>query len=112
MDISNLYIPNVTTWIKYYQDSINKHTFNGEKRNQRGGSLVSGAKTIITPIENNKKNESSQMDVNDVPVKIISPAQAVVEQASTKSNIWRMSRMVLKGNTNPKLSEEEISANV
>ena len=84
MDISNLYIPNVTTWIKYYQDSINKHTFNGKKRNQRGGSLVSGAKTIITPIENKKKNESSQMDVNDVPVKIISPAQAVVEQASTE----------------------------
>ncbi|CAC5365504.1 unnamed protein product [Mytilus coruscus] len=84
MDVSNLYVPNVTKWIKYYQDTINKHTLNGKHRNQRGGSLVSGAKTFITPIEYNKKNTPSQMEVSDVPVKIISPAQAVVEQASTE----------------------------
>ncbi|CAC5365518.1 unnamed protein product [Mytilus coruscus] len=79
MDVSNLYVPNVTKWIKYYQDTINKHTLNGKHRNQ----LVSGAKTFIVPIEYKKKNTHSQMEVSDVPVKIISPVQAVAEQAST-----------------------------
>ena len=79
-----MYVPNVTNWIKYYKDSLNRHTFNGKNRNQRGGSLVSGAKTIISPIEYVKAEVPSKMDVDEVPVKIISPAQAAVEQASTE----------------------------
>ena len=56
----------------------------GKKRNQKGGSLVSGAKTVITPIEYGKTHTPSQIEISDVPVKIISPAQAAVDQAKTE----------------------------
>lgn len=55
-----------------------------KNRNPRGGSLVSGAKTIISWIEYAKSEVSPNMQGDDVPVKIISPAQAAVEQASTE----------------------------
>jgi len=45
MDVSNMYVPNASKWIQYYMDGLKRHTFNGKNRNQRGGSLVSGAKT-------------------------------------------------------------------
>lgn len=113
MDVSSLYVPDVTKWIKYYQDTINKHTLNRKHRKQIGGSLVSRAKTFITPIEYKKKNTPSQMEVSDVPVKIISPAQAAVEQASTeiahKTHVKkglkrnRKSKLIRKGNKHRRL---------
>jgi len=83
MDVSNLYVPNAAKWIQYYKDNINLHTLNGMKRNQRGGSFVGGAKTVISPIEY-KKHAPSQMEITEVPVKIVSPAQAAVDQAKTE----------------------------
>lgn len=82
MDVSNMYIPNASKWIQYYKDGLKKHTFSGKIRNQRGGSLVSGAKTNVSPIDYVKSGIPSKMEVDEVPVKIISPAQAAVEQAS------------------------------
>lgn len=79
-----MYVPNASKWIQYYKDSLKRHTFNGKNRNQRGGSLVSGAKTVISPIEYGKSEVSPKIEVDEVPVKIISPAQAAVEQASTE----------------------------
>ena len=84
MDTSKMYVPNASKWIQYYKDSLKRHTFNGKNRNQRGGSLVSGAKTAISPIEYGKPEVPPKMQVDEVPVKIISPAQAAVEQASTE----------------------------
>lgn len=83
MDVSNLYVPNAAKWIQYYKDNINLHTSNGMKRNQRGGSFVGGAKTVISPIEY-KKHAPSQMEITEVPVKIVSPSQAAVDQAKTE----------------------------
>lgn len=85
MDVSNLYVHNAAKWIQYYKDNIN-----GMKRNQRGGSFVGGAKTMISPIEY-KKHAPSQMEITEVPVKIVSPAQAAVDQAKTEidSNVKR-----------------------
>lgn len=84
MDVSSMYIPNSSKWIEFYRNSLKGHLFNGRNRNQKGGSLVSGAKTIISPIEYGKSTPTSKMEIDEVPVKIISPAQAAVELASTE----------------------------
>jgi hypothetical protein len=48
---------------------------------------VGGARTNIIPIEEKKKTKEPQrIEINDVPVKIISPSLAVVEQAKLRSN--------------------------
>jgi len=66
MDVSNMYVPNASKWIQYYKDSLKRHTLNGKNRNQRGGSLVSGAKTVISPIEYGKSEPSPKMEVDKV----------------------------------------------
>ena len=46
---------------------------------------MGGVKTSIIPIEDKKKiREPEKKEINDVPIKIISPSQAVVEQAETE----------------------------
>jgi len=79
-----MYVPNASNWIRYYKDTLKMHTFNGKNRNQRGGSLVSGAKTVISPIDYGKSDVTPKTEIGEVPVKIISPSQAAVEQASTE----------------------------
>lgn len=86
MDVSNMYIPNTAKWIEYYKKNNpqNRISFHHKRKGgQRGRSLVSGANTYITPIEW-KTNTNQQKDSSDVPIKIISPSQAVVEQAKTE----------------------------
>lgn len=84
MDVSTMYVPNASKWMQYYKDGIQRYTLSGKKRNQRGGSIVGSAKTVISPIEYVKQHTQSKMEIDDIPVKIISPAQATVEQASTE----------------------------
>lgn len=93
MDASKLYVPDASKWIEFYKNS---YLQNKKRKNQFGGSIVGGAKTNIIPIEQKKKiGEPQQTEINDVPVKIISPAQAVVEQAETE-----IERQGLKRKTN------------
>jgi hypothetical protein len=64
-----------------FPSSLKNSNLHGKKRGtQFGGSIVGGARTNIIPIEEKKKKkEPRRMEINDVPVKIISPSQAVVE---------------------------------
>ena len=76
MDMSNLYVPDSKKWVDFYWDSyVNRN---------KTGSQIGGAnskKSSIHPIERPPENNESQ---TEGPVKIISPAQAVVEQAETE----------------------------
>ena len=82
------------TWIEFYKNS---YLQNKRRNNQFGRSIVAGVKTSIIPIEDKKKiREPERKEINDVPIKIISPSQALVEQAETK-----IERYVLKRKTEP-----------
>jgi len=82
MDASKLYVPDVSKWIDFYKNS---YLQNKKRNSQFGGSIVGGVKTRIIPIEDKKKiGEPERKEINDVPIKIISPSQAVVEQAETE----------------------------
>ena len=82
------------TWIEFYKNS---YLQNKRRNNQFGRSIVGGVKTSIIPIEDKKKiREPERKEINDVPIKIISPSQAVVEQAETE-----IERLVLKRKTEP-----------
>lgn len=77
MDASKLYVPDTSKWIEFYKNSNLHDKMRGT---QFGGSIVGGARTNIIPIEQKKKTKEPQrMEINDVPVKIISPSQTVVE---------------------------------
>ena len=75
MDVSNLYVPDSKKWIEFYKTN---YVHDQRKVGQFGGSIVGGIKSSIQPIERPARNKEAQ---KDVPVKIMSPAQAVVEQA-------------------------------
>ena len=97
MTVSKLYVPDTSKWIEFYRNS-NLHE--KKRGTQFGGSKVGGAKTNIIPIEEKKKTKEPQrMEINDVPVKIISPSLAVVEQAETE-----IKRQDLKRKTEPRKS--------
>jgi len=82
MDTSKLYVPDVSKWIYFYKNS---YLQNKKRNNKFGGSIVGGVKTSIIPIEDKKKiREPERKEINDVRCKIISPSQAVVEQAETE----------------------------
>jgi hypothetical protein len=94
MSISDLYIPNVDKWLQYYKNRgpgrISEH--------QKGGSFVrGGGKETVVPIEKTTKVKQHNQEINEIPVKIVSPAQATVDQAkseiaraqSTKSSLKR-----------------------
>lgn len=82
MDASKLYVPEASKWIEFYKNSYLHNKKNGT---QFGGSIVGGVRTNIIPIEEKKETtEPPRMEINDVPVKIISLSQAVVEQAETE----------------------------
>ena len=84
MIVSKLYVPDTSKWIEFYKNSILHEKKRGT---QFGWSKVGGAKTNIIPIEEKKKTKEPQrIEINDVPVKIISPSLAVVEQAKLRSN--------------------------
>ena len=94
MDASKLCVPDTSKWIEFYKNS-NLH--DKKRGTQFGGSIVGGARTNIIPIEQKKKTKEPQrMEINDVPVKIISPSQAVVEQEETE-----IKRQGLKRKTEP-----------
>ena len=95
MNASKLYVPDVSMWIDFYK---NCYLQNKKRNNQFGGSIVGGVKMSIIPIENKKKiREPERKEINDVPIKIISPSQAVVEQAETE-----IERQGLKRKTEPR----------
>lgn len=94
MDVSNMYVPDPEKWLKFYKD--NTHHQNIRNRHQKGGSLVIGGQTEITPIEI-KKNPTAKTEISNVPVKIVSPSQAVVDQAKTEINRKTKSKRLLKG---------------
>ena len=82
MDASKLYIPDASKCVEFYK---NRHLQNKTRRTQFGGSILGGVKANIIPIEEVKKiKEPQRTEINDVQVKIISPSQAVVEQAETE----------------------------
>lgn len=61
------------------------HLHNKKNGTQFVGSIVGGVKTRIIPIEDKKNiGELERKEINDVPIKIISPSQAVVEQVETE----------------------------
>lgn len=80
MDVSDLYIPNASKWIEFYKSGGQLKI---RRKNQTGGSFISPGKTDIIPIES-IKTPNTQTQITDVPVKIISPAQATVDQAKTE----------------------------
>lgn len=81
-----MYIPDASKWLQFYKDKTNKLVAtNTKKRGQRGGSLVNMVKTSILPVGYKRKTDL-QMGVNDIPVKIVSPSQAIVDQAKTEIN--------------------------
>ena len=95
MDASKLYVPDVSKWIDFYKNS---YLQNKKRNNQFGGSIVGGVKTSIIPIENKKKiREPERKEINDVPIKIKSPSQAVVEHAETE-----IKRQGIKRKTEPR----------
>lgn len=77
MDVSNLYVPDSKKWIDFYWNNYVNH----KNSEQFGGSLTYRGKPSIHPIEPPPRIKETQ---EEVPVKIISPAQAVVEQAETE----------------------------
>ena len=97
MIVSKLYVPDTSKWIEFYKNS-NLH--DKKRGTPFGGSIVGGARTNIIPIEQKKKTKEPQrMEINDLPVKIISPSLAVVEQAETE-----IKRQDLKRKTEPRKS--------
>ena len=95
MNASKLYVPDVSMWIDFYK---NCYLQNKKRNNQFGGSIVGGVKASIIPIEDKKKiREPERKEINDVPIEIISPSQAVVEQAETE-----IERQGLKRKTEPR----------
>lgn len=80
MAVSDLYIPNASKWIEFYKSG---GQLKKRRKNQTGGSFTSPGKTDIIPIES-IKTPNTQTQITDVPVKIISPAQATVDQAKTE----------------------------
>lgn len=86
MDVSNLYVPDSKKWIDFYKASF----AHGQRQvGQFGGSIAGGMKSRIQPIERPARKKDVQ---SDVPVKIVSPAQAVVEQAETEIRRQGMKR--------------------
>jgi len=82
MDASKLYVPVASKWIAFYRNSYIR---NKKRSTQFGGSIVGTTKTYIIPIEEKKKiGEPERKEINNVPINIISPSQAVVEQAETE----------------------------
>lgn len=78
MDESKLFVAHASKW-------TGRYTINKKKRTQLDGSIVGTTKTYIIHIEEKKTiDESQRLESNDVPVTIISPSQAVFEQAETK----------------------------
>lgn len=97
IDASKLYVPEASKWIEFYKNSYLHNKKNGT---QFGGSIVGGVKTRIIPIEDKKKfGELERKEINDVPINIISPSQAVVEQAETE-----IERKVLKRTREPRIA--------
>ena len=76
-----MYIPNPEKWVQYYQSvangNVNPYTDRMLKKTQTGGSL--NRDDFMIPI-GNQKNGSSQSR-SDVQLKLVSPAQQVVDQA-------------------------------
>ena len=99
MDASKLYVPDVTKWIDFCKNSCLQ---NKKRNNQFGGSIVGGIKTSIISIENKEKiKEPERKKISDVPIKIILPSQAVVEQAETE-----IKRQGLKKNRTSQSSQQ------
>ena len=87
MDISNLYVPNVENWMKYYKDAGNgksaAHVIHKNIK-QRGGSITGHSAQFIMPIPSSSespKSSKSELDVN-----LVSPVQQTVEQAKSEIN--------------------------
>lgn len=73
-----MYIPDAVKWLQFYKDNLQNHKH--KRKNQKGGSLVNGGQSEIAPIEF-KGNPGTQMEISKVPVKIVSPSQAVVDSS-------------------------------
>lgn len=86
MDVANLYVPQIEKWTKYYDKvangSYNSYTDHMDRGvNQRGGSIAGSADGFMVPIDKHAKNQTAQIDNNQVSVQMVSPAQMTTEQA-------------------------------
>lgn len=87
--MERLYIPNAQKWVQYYGNMAkgNRNLYvnqNGYgKRKQIGGSLVGSQGTYMIPVEDTASINGHDSK-NSMTIKLVSPAQQIVEQAKSE----------------------------
>jgi len=87
--MERLYIPNAQKWVQYYGNMakgnrnlyVNQNGFG--KRKQIGGSLVGSQGTYMIPVEDTASINGHDSK-NPMTIKLVSPAQQIVEQAKSE----------------------------